>query len=251
MEIYLVIAFLGACLGSFITAASYRLPRDEDIVFDKSRCPSCKNVLGPRDLVPIFSWIISGRKCRHCKAKISARYIATEISMALLSVGLLHRYGLGSEFLVFWLLSVMLMITIISDLETYIMPDSTTIGAFILGVSFLYYKEAENIAGWEDALYGCGAGLVCALLLRYGYQAIKKKEGLGMGDVKFLPVAGLWVGLSLLPAFFILAGLLGVLTAILWKILFKNPVFPFGPALAVAMFILCVFKDTVLNFLPL
>ena len=244
---YFIIAVVGACLGSFVTAASYRLPRGEDIFFDKSRCPSCKNVLGPRDLVPIFSWLWNKAKCSNCKAKISPRYVITEIITTLLALGLLYKYGLTPEFGLFLALATLLMILIVADFETYIIPDTSTIGALVLGVPYVYYFQPN----WHDNIWGALAGLVIALLLRYGYQLFMKKEGLGMGDVKFLPVAGLWVGLTLLPFYFVLGGLLGIATAIWWKIKYKNPLFPFGPALAVAMLITCVFKDTLLNIIQL
>lgn len=237
---------LGACLGSFVTAASYRLPRGKDIVFDKSRCPKCKKVLEARDLIPILSWFINKKKCRKCKKKVSPRYVVTEVIMALISVGLMYRYGIGVEYIIFLLLATCLMVTIIADLETYIMPDSMTIAAFMLGIFHIYYKGT----GWEENALGFGLSLLLALALRYGYQLLRKKEGLGMGDVKFLPVAGMWIGASMIPFYLILSGILGIFTALIWKWLFKNPVFPFGPALAVAMFLICVFKATVGNFIP-
>jgi prepilin signal peptidase PulO-like enzyme (type II secretory pathway) len=244
---YLIIAFIGACLGSFVTAASYRLPRNEDIIFDKSRCPACRQALGPRDLVPILSWLWNRAKCSMCKAKISPRYLMTEIIMLLIAVGLFNRFGLTLEFGLFLALATFLMILIVADFETYIMPDSATIGALIVGIAYVYYLQPY----WLENIIGAGVGLIIALGLKYGYFLFTKKEGLGMGDVKFLPVAGLWIGFSLLPLYLVTAGLLGIITALFWKLLYKNPVFPFGPALAAAMFIICVFKDTVRNIIQL
>lgn len=76
---------LGACLGSFMTALAYRLPRGLDWVSDRSRCTSCGHALGMPDLVPIFSWVFLRGRCRHCGADVSARYPAIELAFATAS----------------------------------------------------------------------------------------------------------------------------------------------------------------------
>ncbi|MET0155245.1 MAG: prepilin peptidase [Rickettsiales bacterium] len=79
-----VIAFVfGLQFGSFATLASYRIPRGEDIVFTPSRCPSCLHRLGIADLFPLFSWLKTGGKCRHCAARVSARYPTIETLVGL------------------------------------------------------------------------------------------------------------------------------------------------------------------------
>ena len=78
-----------------------------------------------------------------------------------------------------------------------------------------------------------------------------KKDGLGMGDVKFFAVAGLYLTPESASAFFLLSGLIGILTAIVWRLLKKGEVFPFGPSLAIALYIIIVFPKAVniANFL--
>jgi len=239
LPIIIIIIALGACFGSFITAASWRLPRNEDAVAGASKCPKCGTRLGFFDLFPVFSWLFNRGKCRYCKVRISPRYVLTEIGTALVFLGLYEKYGLSGQFWILALLATSLLIMIISDFETYIMPDSTTIAAFILALAYHYlYSPA-----WNDYLLGFVACLVVALLLRYGFYLVRKREGLGMGDVKFLPVAGLWVGFGILPLYFVIAGMLGIITGIIWKLIFKNPEYPFGPALAVGMFVLVIFPE--------
>jgi len=84
-------------------------------------------------------------------------------------------------------------------------------------------------------LLGAGIGLT----LHYGYRFLRKKEGLGFGDVKFLAVAGLWLGVKPIVPFLFFSGLFGVVLGLVWRALGRGPIFPFGPALALAMF-LCV-----------
>ena len=242
--ILIIIAVIAASFGSFITAASWRLPRNEDILLAASHCPKCKAKLKFFDLLPIISWLISRGRCRYCHAKIGLRYLITEIITTLIFLGLYFKYGLGSEFIILSLLAVSLLILIISDFETYIIPDSTTIAAFILAIVYHFYVKSE----WEEYILGSLFCLLIALALRYGFYFITKREGLGFGDVKFLPVAGLWLGFAALPVYFVLAGITGVLTGIIWRLIFENPEYPFGPALAMSMFALIIFPQLNLAF---
>jgi len=82
----LLIGFVvGITLGSFITMLSYRLPRKLSIVLPPSSCPQCRAPLKVRDLVPVFSWLITGGKCSQCGAKIGRRYLLIELITGIMS----------------------------------------------------------------------------------------------------------------------------------------------------------------------
>jgi leader peptidase (prepilin peptidase)/N-methyltransferase len=49
----------------------------------QSHCVSCNHKLGPLDLIPIFSYLFLGGKCRYCKEKIRSRYVLLEIMSGL------------------------------------------------------------------------------------------------------------------------------------------------------------------------
>ncbi|MDQ3759268.1 MAG: prepilin peptidase, partial [Actinomycetota bacterium] len=83
--LYAVIAFVGgAILGSFATALAHRLPRGENWVSERSRCPNCGEMIGARDNIPIASWFILRGRCRNCGEPISSRYVLAELALALL-----------------------------------------------------------------------------------------------------------------------------------------------------------------------
>ncbi|MGQ0527199.1 MAG: prepilin peptidase, partial [Alphaproteobacteria bacterium] len=67
---------------------------------------------------------------------------------------------------------------------------------------------------------------------------ILKKEALGFGDVKFFAMTGVWLGVGNLAFFCLMAGTFGVVFSVFWKIQRKEAVFPFGPALISALFLL-------------
>lgn len=78
---------LGLFIGSFLGAASYRIPRGISIVWPPSACPACRARLGAADLIPVASyWLLRGR-CRHCGAPISKRYVVIELLTGVLFAG--------------------------------------------------------------------------------------------------------------------------------------------------------------------
>ena len=77
--LYITIFLIGIMFGSFFTLATYRIPKKQDITHTHSYCPNCNEKLGFFELIPILSYIFLGGKCKHCKQKISPRYILFEI----------------------------------------------------------------------------------------------------------------------------------------------------------------------------
>lgn len=223
----------GLAFGSFVTLVSYRLPRGEDIVVKPSRCPSCEAKLQFLDLWPVLSWLCSGRRCRHCAAPISARYPLTELATGAVFLLLYLQFGFTFKAAILAMLWVALMVMIVVDFEHYIIPDQVHFVLLPLGV--LYH--AVNGTPAEEVADGFITGAAIGLALHYGYRILRKKEGLGFGDVKFFAVAGLWLGVKPLVPFMFFAGLFGVATGLVWRALGKGPIFPFGPALALALFL--------------
>ena len=95
--IVLTCAMIGLCLGSFSSAIAYRIAHKTSWIVDKnsdsgsaqparSACPSCHHQLSILDLVPVFSWVFLGGKCRYCGAKISARYPLIEAAGAIATI---------------------------------------------------------------------------------------------------------------------------------------------------------------------
>lgn len=73
-----VSTLMGIVIGSFLNVIIYRIPAGRTVVKGHSMCMTCGHELGALDLVPIFSWLFLGGKCRYCKDPISSRYIKIE-----------------------------------------------------------------------------------------------------------------------------------------------------------------------------
>ena len=76
--LYIFMFAIGIVLGSFYTLAVYRIPLKQDITHTRSYCPKCNHKLNFWDLIPLFSYLFLGGKCRYCKEKIRPRYIIIE-----------------------------------------------------------------------------------------------------------------------------------------------------------------------------
>lgn len=79
-----IVFIMGTVLGSFCTLAVYRIPIKQDITHERSYCPNCKHKLYFLDLIPVFSYIFLGGKCRYCKEKIRPRYLVLEVMSGLI-----------------------------------------------------------------------------------------------------------------------------------------------------------------------
>lgn len=225
----------GLAFGSFVTLASYRLPRDEDIVVKPSRCPQCGTKLGFFDLWPVLSWLCSRGKCRHCGARVPARYPLTELATGAMFLGIYWQFGFSLQAALLCALWVVLMIMIVVDLEHYLIPDLVHLLLLPLAVAYHALMDTPVQQALGGFLMGAGVGLA----LHHGYRFLRRREGLGFGDVKFFAVAGTWLGMEPFVPFLFFSGLFGIGLGLAWRAAGRGPVFPFGPALAVALF-LCV-----------
>lgn len=225
----------GLVFGSFANVVIHRVPRDESLVKPPSECPQCETPLQWRDNIPVLSWLLLRRKCRHCGEPISVRYPLVELTTGLLFAGVGARFGLDwalPGFLLFvWTLFVLGMI----DARTRRIPNRLTypltpvLVILIAGAAFL-----NGETGW--AVRAMVAGVVAFLLLLT--MAVINPRGMGMGDVKLAAFIG--VGLGYLGWGHLVLGLFGsfllggvvAIALLALRARGRKDVIPFGPYLA-------------------
>ena len=208
---YLLAGVFGLCFGSFMNVLIYRLPRGMNIAKPASHCPVCGAAIRWYDNIPVLSYLLLRGKCRNCKAPISFRYTVVETLNCLLWIFAVTRFysqGLVSVLCNAVALSC-LTVAFFSDLETMIVPDSMTVGVAFAALGLLISGAAGNPTDVSmlDRAIGAIAGLVFFGLLYFGFLRIKKKEGLGFGDVKLTGATGLLLGWKNLLLSLILASL--------------------------------------------
>ncbi|WP_337868761.1 prepilin peptidase [Meiothermus sp.] len=201
MPLLAVFAFvLGSLIGSFLNVVIYRLPAGISVVWPRSRCPHCQQVLSPIELVPIISWIIQRGRCKNCKAPISVRYPAVEALTAILfTVAALLR-PVFPELVFIWAFIALLVALSFIDIDTKTLPNSLNFaGIFLglLGAGLLGYPQAFPQAIDSGLM---GAGLI-AMFAGFGgllYNRFKDgpREGpFGLHLVHLAAMVGAWGGM--------------------------------------------------------
>ncbi len=236
------IAAVGLILGSFSSALIWRIPLKQDWVSQRSACPNCKNVLGFFDLIPVFSWLFSRGTCRYCGHGVSAIYPLLEIFCVVLCVGSWILLDSMVDRISMLVLMPFFISLVVIDLKKMILPNQLVFICFLIALGrFLYLCFlGEELFSFLFREYIAGAFLyaIIPLVLSVVLSKILKKETMGMGDVKLLFVLGFLLGLSQLPYIFILAGVIAILHGLYVQILMKSRLFPFGPSLIIAFYIL-------------
>ncbi len=239
-EIFVTV-FLGAILGSFSSALIYRIPRGLDWASVRSMCCSCGSKLAPVDLIPLFSWCLFKGKCRHCFVAVSCRYPLVELISVFLCLGAYFTFGISAEYF-FVIAAIPLLVSLfVIDLEHMILPNQLNLILFVIGGGRVFYGFVSGEEYW-DYLGGGVIYLILAWGLAFLFSVFLKKDALGVGDIKFFGVAGIWLGASILPYFLIISGGVAVLFALCWRMIKKTEVFPFGPALIMSLYVLLLFR---------
>src|SRR5690349_4582207 len=132
-----ILAFLaGLLIGSFLNVCVFRLPRDLSVVRPRSFCPECERPIAWYDNIPILSYFLLRRRCRHCGKLIPLRYVIVEILTAALFFAVVTALGPSAAALKLCLLCALLVGLTFADLEERILPDEFTLGgiagAFVL-----------------------------------------------------------------------------------------------------------------------
>ena len=228
----------GACVGSFLNVCIYRIPAEKSIVFPASHCPKCKAPIKSYDNLPILSYIILGGKCRSCRVSYSFRYPAIELITGLFALATFLRFGLTYAFPIYFLFIAALITITFIDIDHFIIPDVISFPMLGIGLILSVFSDKLGlVVGIKSSALGAFAGAGVLLAIAGGYYLIKKKEGMGMGDVKLLAFLGAFLGVR--SIFFILftssiiAALYGIPAALMKKE-GREHMIPFGPFLCAA-----------------
>jgi leader peptidase (prepilin peptidase)/N-methyltransferase len=255
---------VGAAIGSFLSVCAYRIPMGRyEPVHDgvkelpqpvsiwkpaRSFCPHCQKQLAWWHNIPIISWFLLRGRCAFCSERISFRYVFIEIATAVLCTLCYWRYGLTLTALAAFIFACAMVVITFIDLDYMIIPDvitypGTVIGLVIAvtnelsGAPFNLPFEAPFVASALDALLGLAAGPGMLLSIYYFYLVVRKREGIGLGDVKLLAVVGAAFGMdgALCTIFVgsIIGAIVGVTLIAIGKGKFSQYI-PFGPYLAAA-----------------
>jgi len=250
---------LGAVVGSFLNVCIYRLPREESIAFPPSHCTSCNNPIKFYDNIPILSYLILGGKCRNCSMRISPIYPIIELISAVLTLLAVRQFGINMDTLFYIVLIYSLIIITFIDLEHMIIPNVITFPGIGVGIIFnliiTNWGYASDLLDTPDlknflrlisevpimsSILGVLIGGGLLYFIGFLYEVIRKREGMGMGDVKLLAMLGAFLGWQGVIFIVFLSSIIGTvigLSIILYQRENLKYAIPFGPFLSIAAII--------------
>jgi prepilin signal peptidase PulO-like enzyme (type II secretory pathway) len=232
-------AIFGAILGSFLNAITFRYNTSASLwkaMQGRSRCMRCAHTLGALDLVPIFSYVYLGGRCRYCGSHVSIQYPLVEIAAAVLSVEIYLQFPNPFLYALWFLIWLTVLFLVVYDWRHMILPLPALGLLGILGFVSLF---VSGTAMWEivsPPLPQFLAGPLYSVLL-LSLPLVSRGRWMGWGDGIFmLPLGwmlGLAGGLTALVLSFWIGALVGTLLIALRTsgISLKSEI-PFGPFLA-------------------
>lgn len=235
-----IAALLGLVMGSFCNAWAWRIVHKERISRGRSHCPECGHVLSALDLFPLISWLMLRGRCRYCHAPISARYPVTETVSMIMYITIFLRYGFTIDTIQFIILSSLLFTASLVDLDIMEIPDRMLVLASLASL----LRLTHGLKVLPDMLIGFAAVSVPLLILVLIAERILKRPAMGGGDIKLIAVLGLHFGALKTLLILIIACIVGLIGAAAAGRL-KGREFPFGPAIAIAAWVVMLIGDSV------
>jgi len=247
MEKVILIILFGLAWGSFLNVVIYRLPRGMNLSRPPSSCPFCRTRIRFYDNIPVLSFILLRGKCRGCGAKIPLSYPLVEILTPVSFIILYGEYSWSLFFLASCLFASALIVLEFIDYYHQVLPDEITLPALVLDLVYSLFRTDLTL---RQALIGAVVGSGFLLFVYGGYYLLRKKEGMGMGDVTMMLAIGAFLGW--VQAFFtlILASFVGALVGAFFILFRKKDLqysLPFGTFLAPAAYVSLVWGHKIIS----
>jgi len=262
-----VVFLLGLIIGSFLNVCILRIPRAESVVLPASHCPACNKEIKPYDNIPVLSWLLLRGRCRACKARISPLYPTVELITGLLFVACYLAFGITMDGLKWATFAALMVVLTVTDFRERILPDKVNFVGLGLGLLFSFFtRPIDGTALWlsnrlfdfpppqpvisfADALLGAIAASGLLWLVAEGYFRARGREGMGLGDVKMMAMAGAFLGLQRALLTILLGSLLGSLIGVaviaLWR-KGRDLELPFGTFLGAGAMLVVFFGSATL-----
>lgn len=248
-----IAAILGLMIGSFLNVCVYRMPRDISIGKPaRSFCPACEKQIAWYDNIPLVSFVLLGGRCRSCGSAISWRYPLVEALTGLLFAVAVWKEGTAFAGVRLCLFAALMVGLVFSDLEERILPDEFTIGGAVVGVLLILWNPPEPALSrvflpesWPkpalalaDRVSGAAFSSGAMWGVGYAYQKLRRREGLGLGDVKMVMMIAMFLGLMATLQVLIVGSVVGSVIGILYVVVTRKDMasyqLPFGTFLGAA-----------------
>jgi leader peptidase (prepilin peptidase)/N-methyltransferase len=259
----------GLIIGSFLNVCIVRIPERKSIVMPASACPKCGAPIRPYDNIPVISYLLLGGKCRKCKTKISAMYPVVELLTGILFFACYRAFGLTPEAAKCAAFSALMIVLVFTDLRERVLPDVVNYTGFGIGLGISFFTQPTDgtalwlanhvfafpppapVLSFADALLGAAVGGGLLWLVSEAYFRLRGREGMGLGDVKMMLMAGAFLGTKRTLLTILAGSLLGSLLGLVFILARRkesNYELPFGSFLGMAALLVVFFGTPVVNW---
>jgi leader peptidase (prepilin peptidase)/N-methyltransferase len=248
MTLTLIILF-GLAWGSFLNVVIFRIPREMSLLKPPSTCPKCGTGVKPYDNIPVLSYLLLRGKCRHCGFHIPFSYFLVEVLTPAVFVALYAHYGrtAGVPFFASCVFASMMIALGFIDYYHQLLPDEITVPGLVLALGYGLVRQDMS---FRQALVGAAVGSGFLLFVYGAYFLVRRKEGLGMGDVAMLLLIGAYLGWLPTVLTLILASFAGALVGVFFILARKKDMqyaLPFGTFLAPAAVVALIWGERIIT----
>ncbi len=136
----------------------------------------------------------------------------------------------------------------VSDIHHFRLPDYLTLPLVPVGlIASLFLDRAD----FQGHLLGCLGGFIAFLAIAEGYRWLRRRDGLGFGDIKLIAALGAWLGWQGLPSAVLVAALSGLLVVIVQAAAGRGASFdrplPFGAFLSLGAWLVWLYGPLALG----
>ncbi len=268
-----VAAFIfGLFVGSFLNVCIYRLPKEKSIVKPRSSCPKCEAPINWYDNIPLLSYLFLRARCRICNERIALRYPIVELITGILFFVLYIKFGFTLELLKFLFFFCLLVVVSFIDIDYHAIPAYLCVIGIVAGLSFTVWPTLQilktGIVNLKSlplfkAFWGLLFGFGFTYIFKFFgdcfidfYLKLRKKESiegetesLGLGDVDFMGMVGVFLGAKSVMLIFFIAPFFAVLYSIFALIFKRSHLIPYLPYLSLATLTVFFWGNKILSLI--
>jgi prepilin signal peptidase PulO-like enzyme (type II secretory pathway) len=255
-------------------AKSQSLEQSLSIIFWRSECPNCKTTLQAIDLIPLFSFLFQGWRCRYCKKKISWFYPILELWSAIIFwFAWWYLSGQWTAIALFWMMTwwILWLMVVHSVLWYEIHMPLLFVWFAALIIAIRNWLFQRDVLWWWVALFIVFLVLyfMAKWVVRIRYHV--KEDWLWIWDILMSPYLWTLLFAWLWAWFWTLDRILAILyflifSGIVWIIWYylqtkqqtkrayrflnakiANQSLPLLPSMVISMFIIILFKETLFS----
>jgi len=216
---------------------------------------SCQHKLSWYELIPVFSFLALGGRCRNCKTKISVQYPLVELTTGIIFAVLFFKFqdiffmdavAFSLTYAYYSLMFSLLVVIATYDLKHKIIPDVLSFVLGLLAFIGLFLFGSYGFIGLHlPPLIELLSGVLIAAPFAL-FWLVSSGRWMGLGDAKLAIGLGWLLGLSRALSGIVLAFWLGAIIGIALLVLSKKhgmkSEIPFAPYLVLGAFLAFIFE---------